>query len=178
MPVCHIVVHRNDTACRRLAVSIVESAKWTYLASSFFGMWVLILTLQLALDAQYRLLKARLARAAGRAALLRCGRHLQSVFQLEADIKAYFFNVSRGHCRRPRVCSSLTGGTTAQALLHMLAGALLVPLINTYQLLFGPRTMFSGLTLSTLPLVYGSMSLLGDRLDVGCQEVKRRSCTQ
>lgn len=58
----------------------------------------------------------------------------------------------------------------------MLAGALLVPLINTYQLLFGPRTMFSGLTLSTLPLVYGSMSLLGDRLDVGCQEVAPSKC--
>lgn len=77
-------------------MSVVESAKWTYLASSFFGMWVLILTLQLALEAQYRLLRARLARAAGRDALLRCGRHLQAVFQLEADIKDYFFNVSPG----------------------------------------------------------------------------------
>lgn len=32
--------------------------------------------------------------------------------------------------------------------------------------------MFTALTLSTLPLVYGSLSILGDQLALGAEEVR------
>lgn len=59
---------------------------------------------------------------------------------------------------------------TYRPLLHVLAGAGVVPLINTHQMLTGKANTFSFLTFSTLPLVFGSLSALGDSLEV------RESC--
>ncbi|KAE8751620.1 Odorant receptor 45, partial [Frankliniella occidentalis] len=134
----------------RITISLAESFKWSCGATYFFSMWLLILTLLMFMETQYALLSVRLRTAKGLREVAECVERMSEMMQFENDMRAIFF----------------TG------VLHMLAGALLVPLINTYQLLFGPRTMFSALTLSTLPLVYGSMSLLGDRLALGCDEVR------
>ncbi|XP_052131886.1 uncharacterized protein LOC113203789 [Frankliniella occidentalis] len=125
-------------------VHINETIKWMFYAVSYFALWVLLATTLLAFNGMYNVLERRMSRAHGYRQVLAAARLHHDLLSLQAELRDVTFG----------------------PMLHVLAGALVVPLINTYQVLRGVANVFSLLTFSTLPFVFGTLSLLADGIEV------------
>ncbi|KAK3918115.1 Ferrochelatase [Frankliniella fusca] len=95
----------------QVLVLLNETVKWTYHSVSYFALWATIVTWLLALNGLFDVLQRRAARARGLSLVLAATRLHREVLDVQADLK----------------------DATFQPLLHVLAGSLAVPLINTYQ---------------------------------------------
>lgn len=110
-PPAPTIGEKHDHPVAQAAVTINETAKWSYYAISYFVLWALLASVLLSLNGMYAAVVARVAAARGRLQLREAAKHYQQLLALQEELKQLTFG----------------------PMLHILTGAGVVPLINTYQ---------------------------------------------